>query len=58
MVHPVNAAETIYIRANGSIEGTTKISSANNITYTFTKSIPNRVSNHITLPNTYFDTRN
>jgi len=24
IVHPVNAAETIYIKANGSLEGTTK----------------------------------
>lgn len=44
MVHPVNAAETIYIRANGSIEGTTKISSANNITYTFTDNIDGTIT--------------
>src|SRR3972149_996805 len=44
IVHPVNAAETIYIKANGSIEGTTKISSANNITYIFTDNIDGTIT--------------
>jgi len=38
-VQRVKASGTIYIRANGLIEGTDKITSANNITYTFTDNI-------------------
>ena len=38
-VQPVEASETIYIRADGSVEGTTHISSVDNITYTFTDNI-------------------
>jgi len=38
-VQPVEASETIYIRADGSVEGTTQISSLNNITYMFTGNI-------------------
>ena len=36
---PLSADETIYIRADGSVEGTTDISSVNNITYIFTDNI-------------------
>ncbi|MFW9832351.1 MAG: right-handed parallel beta-helix repeat-containing protein, partial [Candidatus Thorarchaeota archaeon] len=38
-VQPVIASGTIYIRADGSIEGTTQIFTADNITYTFTGNI-------------------
>jgi parallel beta-helix repeat protein len=38
-VHKVEASGTIYIRANGLVEGTDKITSADNITYTFTENI-------------------
>lgn len=38
-VQPVRASETIYIRADGSVEGTTQFSSLNNITYMFTGNI-------------------
>jgi parallel beta-helix repeat protein len=38
-VRPAVAEETIYIRADGSIEGTTAISTVDNITYTFTDNI-------------------
>ncbi len=41
-VENVEAGGTIYIRADGSIEGTTDISSADNITYTFTANIFNQ----------------
>jgi len=38
-IQQVRASGTIYIRADGSVEGTTDISSADNITYTFTDNI-------------------
>ena len=38
-VQKVEASGTIYIRANGLVEGTDKITSADNITYTFTDNI-------------------
>jgi len=38
-IQPVKASGTIYIKADGSIEGATHISSADNITYTFTDNI-------------------
>jgi len=38
-VQRVEASGTIYIRADGSVEGTDKISNANNATYTFTDNI-------------------
>jgi len=38
-IQQVNASGTTYIRADGSVEGTTDISSADNITYTFTDNI-------------------
>jgi parallel beta-helix repeat protein len=38
-VQPVRAQGTIYIRADGSIEGTTDILTVDNITYTFTNNI-------------------
>jgi parallel beta-helix repeat protein len=38
-IQPVKASETIYIRANGLVEGTEKIITADNITYTFTDNI-------------------
>jgi len=38
-VRPAVAEETIYIRADGSIEGTTHISTVDNVTYTFTDNI-------------------
>lgn len=38
-VQMVEASGTVYIRANGLIEGTDKITSADNITYTFTGNI-------------------
>jgi len=39
LVREVKASETIYIRANGLVEGTDKISNKNNVTYTFTDDI-------------------
>jgi parallel beta-helix repeat protein len=39
----VKAGGSIYIRADGSIEGTTKISTINNVTYTFTDNINNSI---------------
>jgi len=39
LVQPVRTSGTIYIRADGSVEGTDKISTMNNITYTFTDNI-------------------
>jgi parallel beta-helix repeat protein len=36
------AEETIYIRADGSVEGTTDISTVDNVTYTFTDNIFNQ----------------
>jgi len=41
-IRPAVAEETIYIRADGSIEGTTDISSVDNVTYTFTDNIFNQ----------------
>ena len=38
-VEKVEASGTIYIRANGIVEGTDKISNVNNVTYTFTDNI-------------------
>jgi len=38
-IQPVKASGTIYIRADGSVEGTTDISSVDNITYYFTHHI-------------------
>ena len=38
-IQRVKASGTIYIKADGSIEGTTHISTADNITYTFTGNI-------------------
>ena len=38
-VQKVEASDTIYIRANGLVEGTDKIASADNFTYTFTDNI-------------------
>jgi parallel beta-helix repeat protein len=35
----VRGADTIYIRANGLVEGTTQIASVDNVTYTFTDNI-------------------
>ncbi|MDH5451043.1 MAG: right-handed parallel beta-helix repeat-containing protein, partial [Candidatus Bathyarchaeota archaeon] len=42
-IQRVKATGTIYIRADGSIEGTTKISTVDNVTYTFTGSINNSI---------------
>jgi parallel beta-helix repeat protein len=38
-IQPVKAGGTIYIRADGSIEGTDKIVTVDNVTYTFTGNI-------------------
>ena len=38
-VQNVEASGTIYIRADGSVEGTDKIISSDNVTYTFTDNI-------------------
>jgi len=38
-VEKVKASGTVYIRADGSVEGTDKIFTMNNITYTFTDNI-------------------
>jgi len=38
-IQPVKASGTIYIKADGSVEGTDKIATANNITYTFIDNI-------------------
>jgi parallel beta-helix repeat protein len=38
-IQPAKASETIYIRADGSIEGTDKIVTADNVTYTFTGNV-------------------
>jgi len=38
-LQPVEASGTIYIRADGSVEGTTHITSVDNITYNFTDNI-------------------
>jgi parallel beta-helix repeat protein len=38
-VQSAEASGTIYIRANGIVEGTDKISNVNNVTYTFTDNI-------------------
>jgi len=38
-IQPVKASGPIYIRADGSVEGTTDISSADNVTYYFTDNI-------------------
>jgi parallel beta-helix repeat protein len=38
-IQPARAEGTIYIRANGLVEGTDKIATADNITYTFTGNI-------------------
>ena len=41
-IQPVKASGTIRIRADGSIEGTTDISTVDNVTYTFTDNIFNQ----------------
>jgi parallel beta-helix repeat protein len=41
-IRPAVAEESIYIRADGSIEGTTDISTVDNVTYTFTDNIFNQ----------------
>jgi len=41
-VQPVEASGTIYIRTDGSIEGTTDISTVDSVTYTFTDNIFNQ----------------
>ena len=41
-IRPVEAGATIYIRADGSVEGTTDISTVDNVTYTFTDNIFNQ----------------
>jgi parallel beta-helix repeat protein len=38
-IQPVKASGTIYIRADGSVEGTDKIVTVDNVTYTFTGNI-------------------
>jgi len=38
-IQPAKASGTIYIRADGSVEGTDKIVTADNVTYTFTGNI-------------------
>jgi len=38
-IQPVKASGTIYIRADGSIEGTTSIQTTDNVTYVFTANI-------------------
>ena len=42
-VHEVEASGTIYIKADGSVEGTTNIVSADNVTYTFTADITDTI---------------
>ena len=42
-IQPVEASETIYIKADGSVEGTTDISSVDNVTYTFTDNINDEI---------------
>ena len=42
-VQRVEAAGTIYIRADGSVEGTMDISSVDNVTYTFTDNINDEI---------------
>jgi len=41
-IQPVKASGTITIKADGSIEGTTHISTVDNVTYTFTDNIVNQ----------------
>jgi len=41
-IQQVEASETIYIKADGSISGTTDISTVDNVTYTFTDNIFNQ----------------
>ena len=41
-IQRVKASGTIYIKADGSIEGTTDISTVDNVTYTFTDNIFNQ----------------
>ena len=41
-IQPAKASGTIYIRADGSVEGTTDISTVDNVTYTFTDNIINQ----------------
>ena len=42
-VHPAEASGTIYIRADGSVEGTPCIRSDDNVTYTFTDNIYGKI---------------
>jgi len=51
-IQPVEASGTIYIRADGSIEGTTDIMTVDNVTYTFTANINDSIvveRNNITI---------
>jgi parallel beta-helix repeat protein len=42
-IQPVKASGTVYIRADGSIEGTDKITSVDNVTYTFIGNITDSI---------------
>jgi len=42
-IQPVRASGTIYIKADGSIEGTTDIMTVDNVTYTFTNNISDSI---------------
>ncbi len=42
-IQPVRASGTIYIRANGLVEGTDKIVTADNVTYTFADNISDSI---------------
>jgi len=42
-IQPVEAGGTIYIRADGSVEGTTYLVSEDNIMYTFTADITDTI---------------
>jgi len=43
LTKPVEASGTIYIRADGSVDGTTDISTVDNVTYTFTGDINDQI---------------
>lgn len=43
-IHSVKASGTIYIRADGSVEGTTYIQSTDNVTYAFTANINDSIT--------------
>jgi parallel beta-helix repeat protein len=45
-IQPAKASGTIYIRADGSIEGTDKIASSDNVTYTLTGNIHDCIGIH------------